>query len=542
MAAVALPGTPTVATSTCGSGGAPLTVVASPEIAPVIATVVRVMASGEAGGTSGAETARGRGCPAPVLRAADPADTLASLATNAADRPDVWIPDSSAWTTRLNVPGTGVPVDNPSVTSSPYVLAIPVRPATALHPAGTLLKVAQVLPGAPGASAPIRWAFPDPTRSIRSAAAISALLTDLTGTKGEAAALTALVRAGNLDVGTGLDDTLARTRAVPTAVPTTEQQAFVHNRDHAASPVALAYGDKTSLAADYPFVMLSTERTRRLQATSLLDALTGEFGRRLLAANGFRDVNGIPGAVLTAQAGIDHATITPQKPDAAALRKATSALATVRRGSRLLAVVDVSGSMSSDVPGARGATRLDLALKALTTGLAVYPDDTVAGLWTFSTNLTPTTDYRALVQPVVLGTGPDGTSGRARLAQALASVGVKPDGDTGLYDTVLAAVRMMRKTWDPDRVNSVVVVTDGANDDPHGISLATLLRTLGAERDATRPVGVFAIAYGPSADVVPLRQITAAAGGTVYAARDPRTIGSVLQDAIGRRVCTTSCS
>jgi Mg-chelatase subunit ChlD len=279
-----------------------------------------------------------------------------------------------------------------------------------------------------------------------------------------------------------------------------------------------------------------------LQATSLLGALTGELGRRLLAASGFRDANGIPGAVLTLQAGIDHSTITPQKPDAAALRKATSALATVRRGSRLLALIDVSGSMSSSVPGARGATRLDLALASLTTGLAVYPDDTVAGLWTFSTNLTATTDYRALVQPVVLGTGPDGTSGRARLAQSLAGVRVKPNGDTGLYDSVLAAVRMMRRTWDPERVNSVVVVTDGANDDPSGISLATLLRTLAAERDANRPVRVFAIAYGPSADVVPLRQITAAAGGTVYVARDPRTISSVLQDAIGRRVCATSCS
>jgi hypothetical protein len=81
----------------------------------------------------------------------------------------------------------------------------------------------------------------------------------------------------------------------------------------------------------------------------------------------------------------------------------------------------------------------------------------------------------------------------------------------------------------------VVLITDGANNDKHGIDLRTLLRTLTAERDPSKPVAVFAVAYGASADVSALRRITAVTGGATYVATDPRAIGSVIADAIGRR-------
>jgi hypothetical protein len=180
-------------------------------------------------------------------------------------------------------------------------------------------------------------------------------------------------------------------------------------------------------------------------------------------------------------------------------------------------------------------------LQAAVNGLALYPDDTVAGLWTFSTNLTPTTDYQQVVPMVTLGRAADGSNGRQRLAQGLAGVKVT-DGWTGLYDTVLAAVREVRKDWDPQRVSSVVLITDGANEDPQGgIDLPTLLQTLRQENDPDKPVPVFAIAYGPSGDLAALQQITQVTGGQAYAARDPRTIGSVMLDAIGRRACAPGC-
>ena len=54
--------------------------------------------------------------------------------------------------------------------------------------------------------------------------------------------------------------------------------------------------------------------------------------------------------------------------------------------------------MGKTVPGSRGATRLDLAVQASLSGLAVYPDEAAVGLWIFSTDLTAKTDYRELAK------------------------------------------------------------------------------------------------------------------------------------------------
>ena len=177
----------------------------------------------------------------------------------------------------------------------------------------------------------------------------------------------------------------------------------------------------------------------------------------------------------------------------------------VIRPSRLLALIDVSGSMGRAVPGTHGATRLDLAVQASLSGLAVYSDDTSVGLWVFSTGLTPKTDYRVMAPLNSLTRGPDGVSGRERMAQGLAKVKVEK-GKTGLYDSVLAAVREVRRTWDPERVNSVVVITDGADTDPQSIGKARLLAKLRKENDPKKPVAVFAIAYGPTGDLGTLDQ------------------------------------
>jgi hypothetical protein len=85
------------------------------------------------------------------------------------------------------------------------------------------------------------------------------------------------------------------------------------------------------------------------------------------------------------------------------------------------------------------------------------------------------------------------------------------------------------------------VITDGGDSDRHSIGLQGLLHQLRKENDPSRPVAVFAIAYGPSGDVATLSKISAATGGRAYAAPDPRMINQVLADAIGRRACSPSC-
>jgi hypothetical protein len=158
-------------------------------------------------------------------------------------------------------------------------------------------------------------------------------------------------------------------------------------------------------------------------------------------------------------------------------------------------------------------------------------------LWEFSTDLGPGTDYRELV-PI----GPVEGRHAAQLAGNLAGLRPIPTGSTGLYDTVLAAVQRVRSGYDPTRTNAVVLLTDGANHDAHGIGLAGLLDRLRAESDPSEPVPVISIAYGPDSDAASLRAISDVTGGATYVAADPRTIRSVLLDAIGQRLCRPDCA
>jgi len=99
----------------------------------------------------------------------------------------------------------------------------------------------------------------------------------------------------------------------------------------------------------------------------------------------------------------------------------------------------------------------------------------------------------------------------------------------------------VRAGWEPDRVNSVVVLTDGENDDPAGIGLGELLTKLKAEADPARPVPVIGIAYGPDSDQGALVAISSITGGTAYTAEDPADVQRVFLDATGRRSCRPEC-
>ena len=74
----------------------------------------------------------------------------------------------------------------------------------------------------------------------------------------------------------------------------------------------------------------------------------------------------------------------------------------------------------------------------------------------------------------------------------------------------------------------MVVLTDGRNEDPHGISLDQLLGRLHSLSDRRRPVPVIGIGIGPDIDVNELNAITGATGGRTFAAPDPAHIGDAF--------------
>jgi hypothetical protein len=185
--------------------------------------------------------------------------------------------------------------------------------------------------------------------------------------------------------------------------------------------------------------------------------------------------------------------------------------------------------MTTKVPTAGGATREAVTVAAAQAGLGLFDDRWALGLWTFSTDMVGTRPYKQLVPIGPLSTG------RTAMQNALRTVQPIPDGNTGLYDTVLAGYKQMQSGWDPSRVNSIVIMTDGQNDNPGGITLTTLLAQIKKIADPAKPIEVIALGIGPGVDKTELQKITSATGGGVFLAQDPSMIAGIFLQAIALR-------
>jgi hypothetical protein len=190
--------------------------------------------------------------------------------------------------------------------------------------------------------------------------------------------------------------------------------------------------------------------------------------------------------------------------------------------------------MGGKVPSAGNLTRMQITQQAASKGLGLFSDDWAVGLWVFSSNLGGGKDYKELVpiQPV--------SSGRSKLAAQLGAVKPKKGGDTGLYDTILAAYKNVQTDWQSGRVNSIVLLTDGiGNDDPDGgVTHPQLLNELKKIRDDKRQVQLIIIGLGDEVNRGPLDQITKVTGGRVFVASDPTAIGDIFLKAIALRPTT----
>jgi RND superfamily putative drug exporter len=511
----------------CGDSADRLVVVATPEIAPTVRAAVKAM------------TRDAGSCSAIRLTERSSAAQAGELLSPRHTTPAVWIPDSSLWPQRLAAQGVTLPLRNPSVALSPVVLAVPKSQAERSGWPGRRLALSAVVGS--GAGGPVRLGLPDLGQSASAVAAVLDIRDAVAGTAHPAATLAGVLRGAHATVPpdpAALLETAVGDDAL--AVPVSEQTVAVRNLDRGTTEVVAAYPATRAMSLDYPFVTVATDGTRAKLAARLLDALRDTPGQAQLWADGFRNAEGAAGPVLTGGVGVDPApTARMYVPTAEEVRAAEQTLRTLRLQSRMLTVMDLSGSMGQAVPGMHGKTRLELMEEAAALGLGFFPDDAEVGLWGFSLELAGGRDYRELVPIGPLGPRADGVTGRARLVDAMTSL--RPHTGTGLYDTTLAAVRAARAGWDPARSNVVVLLTDGRNEDSRGITLRELATTLQRENTHGRPVPVIAIAYGPDSDVSALRTISTATGGRLYVASDPRQIRSVFLDAVGRRVCRTGC-
>ena len=117
---------------------------------------------------------------------------------------------------------------------------------------------------------------------------------------------------------------------------------------------------------------------------------------------------------------------------------------------------------------------------------------------------------------------------------APAIAGLVPIRGTPLYAVARRGYEEMQGAYRPDRINAVVLLTDGMNDDGNPgddrQQLDELLARLrqGSEGENSRPVRLFTIGYGEDADLEVLRQMAEATSAAVYDAGDPQSIDAVL--------------
>jgi ABC-type molybdate transport system substrate-binding protein len=471
----------------------PVRVTAAPDVAPVLTTLARSVPEPD--------------CYTVEVTASPSAATAAALEANGATGPDVWVPESSTWLLQARDGGAwNLPESGQPVASSPVVLALTDDVAKQAGWPGKSPSWSDVL-----ADSPV--GLPDPARDPAGIAALIGLQQLTKDAPDPAAAFTEEIRK------------LSAVKPPFTASPASEQSVL-------ARKLVAAYPATGVPSFDYPYVVLPrASEASRSAAERFLRLLLDQTATKAFADAGFRT----PSGQLLGDRPRDmrtNAAPRPAGPPAPeAMYGVLQAWAGANLSARVQVLLDVSGSMAATVPGT-GRSRMALTLEAATQGLGLFKPTTEIGLWLFSTKLDGDKDYKELLpmRPISQQIAAGGV-------QTLQAVKPKPGGATGLYDSVLAAYQNARQSWQLGRINVVVVLTDGRNEDSDSIGLPGLLAELSRLQDPRKPLPVIGIGIGPDIDATELRQISAATGGEAFTTPDPRKISDVFYQALSRLMC-----
>jgi Ca-activated chloride channel family protein len=302
--------------------------------------------------------------------------------------------------------------------------------------------------------------------------------------------------------------------AYASAVAMEEATLVAFNKGRKGTKLVGLYPKEGTFFSDNPFLILNApwvtpqqkEAAQKLQ-DFLVDRITPEIAQNA----GFRpgDPAKKAGAPIDAAHGADPSLpktvlALPEPRVLAGIKKAWRA---DRKAANVMLVFDTSGSMGEE-------SKIDQAKD----GLRVFfrelsPRDRV-GLSSFNTKVFK----EAPIAPVA--------SNLSLLKQRVS--GLLPDGETAVYDATSDGYDAVRALHDDSRINAVVVLTDGQDNQSH-MSLGSLVSKLKAQSQSEQQVvRVFTIAYGQGAERDKLAQIAKASGGEEFSG-DPDEIEGVYR-------------
>ncbi len=287
---------------------------------------------------------------------------------------------------------------------------------------------------------------------------------------------------------------------------------FNKGRPAGAMKLVAIYPSEGTFVSDNPFLVLHAPwvTAQQRQAAEVFGTwLRARLTPKLLAGFGYRpgDLRIRPLAPVTRANGVDpsqpHRLLSLPEPQV--LARIKSAWREDRKPANVLLVVDVSGSMAEE-------GKIDQARFGLLKFLGQLSGRDRVGLMTFDS-------AAQTIVPLDLF-----ARNRRLLQQRVGELVAA--GGTALYDATLQGWNTVDALKDDERINAVVVLSDGA-DTESGIGLSSLLNRLRARASGEgRQIRIFTIAYGLSANRDVLASIAEGSGGKAYTS-DSKDIGAV---------------
>jgi Ca-activated chloride channel homolog len=477
-----------------------------------------------------------------AITASDPRDVFDRIAAGSADQPDLWIPDTWEWVARTGIPRGRLLSLSPSVATSPLVLATSRKESDAL---------ADKRADWPTLARAGRMALGDAETSGVALSALLGIRRSVAGDDPEAdrtkvgTTILRLAKERVADLDAELDRA-RRSQGLRRGVPTTEQQVLSFGERHPeADVVAVAPKDGTVLV-EYPLVAVVHKKPKAepliAAGVAMMRYVNSTAGQSAFRKAGFRDYRDESAPRVPGNVGKVDVLPPVTLQDADEVLRSWAAMSL---DSKLLAVVDVSGSM---VVAAGDRSRIELARDATNTALSYFPDKAEVGLWEFADQLDGPRPYRQLA-PVA----PLSKTHRDRLTTQLDELPEQLGQGTGLYDTIVQAYLKAKGGFDPARVNSLVVLTDACsgasretedcrNEVTTGRTLEQALNSLESAVDPAAPVSVILVGIGSEADLASLERIAKVTDGYAYRARNPADMEGIIIDSLLRRQCGKTCS
>jgi Ca-activated chloride channel homolog len=441
--------------------------------------------------------------------------------------PVAWSPASSLWGRLLNFDADRplAPDDNPSIVRTPLVIAMWEQFARALGWPREKIGFKEILrlarsgaPIGPPEFGRFKLVHTNPDFSTSGLSAVVAEYYAATGKKEGLTAqdvTTSNARAVVRDIEQSIvhygDTTLfiadQMKRDGPgyaSAVAMEEVTLLDFNRTRGSQQKLVAlYPPEGTFYSDNPYIVLDASwvsAPEKRAAREFGDFLAEEIDPELAARSGFRpaDLDEKPVAPVSKENGADPSQ--PERvlglPDPRVLDLIKRTWRKDRKPANILLVVDTSGSMNDQNRLERAKDGLDTFFRQLS------PNDRV-GLTIFSD----------VIQPVVPIT-PFAQS-RDRLRDTVQRL--IADGGTAFRDATVDGVEAVRALDDEERINSVVMLTDGEDTDSSR-SIEEVVELLRSQGDSATKTRVYTIAYSADAEGAEeaLQAIAKASGGQPY--------------------------